>query len=383
MAPSVGGFRPRLALTLAQRLALYCIRARHEPGAPPLQGFSLPHAQAIARPVNDLRAAGALLLLPLLLLLLGACWLFPAPAFADDVEPDESVTGAPAWMTFYAHGDIAVDPGFRGDPELQGRLDRAVDRNGLRDLARAGKFSVAIVDLDDPTAPHLAEVDGRRMIYAASIPKIAVLYAAFQARKEGRLEIDAAFHETLTQMCRVSSNVAASAAIRKVGFPYIASVLWQSGLYDPRLGGGLWVGKAYGGANDYWHRDPVANLSHGATAVSLARLLTLLAQDKLVDAKSSAEMREILGNPGLHHKFVRGLDSRPSTICRKSGSWSQWHGDAALVQRDDRRYVAVALCESDEGQKILEGLILALDDCVGGCTLPASNASQPAAAAAL
>src|SRR4029078_12387822 len=108
---------------------------------------------------------------------------------------------------------------------------------------------------------------------------MGAIYAAFQARKEGRLVIDDAFRETLTQMCRVSSNAAASAAIQKVGFPYIASVLWQSGLYDPAHVGGIWVGKAYG-KNDYCHRDPVRNVSQGASAVALARLLTLLSQDR-------------------------------------------------------------------------------------------------------
>ena len=130
------------------------------------------------------------------------------------------------------------------------------------------------------------------------------------------------------------------------------------------MGGGLWVGKAYGGQNDYWQRDPVANLSHGATAVSLAKLLTSLAQGKLVDQQSSREMLDILGNPGLCHKFVKGLGCRPSTIYRKSGSWSEWHGDAALVEREDKRYVAIALFHATDGEKRLQQLILSLDDCI-------------------
>lgn len=354
----------------------------------------MPSPQIVAHPVADPCAFSAgprassmgLRALSAMLLLLAMSWAFMASralADGDDTdaaEPEAAIPGAPSWMTFYAHGAIAVDPGFLTDAALQDRLERAVDGLGLRSLAGAGKLSVALVDLENPAAPRLAQVNGTRMIYAASIPKIAVLHAAFQARKEGRLLIDEPFREILTQMCRVSSNQAASTAIQRVGFPYIASVLWQSGLYDPKQGGGLWVGKAYGGVNDSWHRDPVAGLSHGATAVSVARLLTLLAQDRLVDAQSSTEMRQILGSPGLHHKFVRGLDSRPSTICRKSGSWSHWHGDAALVQREGRRYVAVALCESDAGGSILENLILQLDDCVGDCSAPASTpTSQPTA----
>lgn len=292
-------------------------------------------------------------------LLTASILLLPAPARADGDDGD-----APDFVRQYPHRDIAVDPGFRYDRGLQDRLEGAVASLGLDGLAKTGRFGVALVDIADPQHPVLAEVRGGEMIYAASMPKIAVLYAAFQARKERRLVIDGEFRDTLTQMCRVSSNCAASAAIDKVGFPYIASCLWESGLYDEEMGGGLWVGKAYGGENDQWRRDPVANLSHGATAVSVAKLLTLLAQGRLVDAQSSREMLDILGNPGLHHKFVRGLDSRPSTIFRKSGSWKEWHGDAALVERDGKRYVAVALMQTTEGERLLEQLILRLDDCI-------------------
>ena len=62
---------------------------------------------------------------------------------------------------------------------------------------------------------------------------------------------------------------------------------------------------------------------------------------------------------------MRGLDARPgSRIYRKSGTWHQWHGDAALVERGGKRYVATALCEDPDGSHILERLILALDDCI-------------------
>lgn len=288
--------------------------------------------------------------------------LAPLSARADGEEEDD----APDFVRQYPHPGIAVDPGFRYDHSFQKRLETAVEAMGLGDLTKLGRCGIAVVDLADPSRPVLAEVRGGDMIYAASVPKIAVLFAAFQARKEGRVAIDGAFRETLTQMCRVSSNTAASEAIQRLGFPYIASVLWASGLYDPDMGG-LWVGKAYGGKNDYWIRDPVANLSHGATAVSLARMLTLLAQGKLVDAQSSREMLEILGNPGLHHKFVKGLDARPSAIYRKSGSWSEWHGDAAIIERADKRYVAVALLQTPEGNAILQELIMRLDDCVTKC----------------
>lgn len=292
------------------------------------------------------------------------------------VSPVRANTGmaAPDFVPALVRGDIAVDPGFTADAPLQARLDRAVSDLGLSHMVANGRLGLALVDLNQPGGPRLAEVNGRQMMYAASVPKIAVLYAAFEARREGRLSIDTGFRSVLTSMIRVSSNLAASAAIQKVGFDYIASVLWASKLYDPASGGGLWVGKAYGGQNDSWHRDPIANISHGATPHALASLFTLLAQGRLVDEDASREMKAILGDPGIHHKFVRGLEeTHPgSRIFRKSGTWHEWHGDAALVERDDKRYVAIALCEDANGGELLKRLIVALDDCVP--TRPATTA---------
>jgi beta-lactamase class A len=92
-------------------------------------------------------------------------------------------------------------------------------------------------------------------------------------------------------------------------------------------------------------------------------------------------MRDILGNPELHHKFVAGLEEyRPSSVIfRKSGTWRQWHADAALVERDGTKYVAVALLESPNGQNVLPQLIVRLDDIIYG---PARRGPQVTTAAA-
>jgi len=297
--------------------------------------------------------------IPLCVPALAVCLLLPGPARGD------SAIEAPSYLRLLEHRDIAARPDWRFDGLLQQCVERAVGDLELGDLVRRGEFGVALVDLSDGARSRLAEVNGEQMMYAASVPKLAVLLAAFQAKDEGRLRIDPEFERTLTSMIRQSSNSAASAAIARVGFNYIASVLWQSGLYDPELGGGLWVGKAYGGQNDRWHRDPVANLSHGASPLSLVSLLTLLSQDRLVDADSSRAMKRILSGSQIHHKFVRGLDARPgSQIQRKSGTWRDWHGDAALVERDGKQYTAAALCHHPDGGRILERLIVSLDDCV-------------------
>ncbi|MDA2929797.1 hypothetical protein MYX84_07615 [Acidobacteria bacterium AH-259-O06] len=51
---------------------------------------------------------------------------------------------------------------------------------------------------------------------------------------------------------------------------------------------------------------------------------------------------------------------------RKSGTWKYWHCDAALVERDDKRYVAVTLLENSSGDNVLPRLILELDNVIHG-----------------
>jgi len=79
-------------------------------------------------------------------------------------------------------------------------------------------------------------------------------------------------------------------------------------------------------------------------------------------------MKSILGHPAIHHKFVLGLsEARPtSQLYRKSGTWRNYHADAALVERGGRTYVAVALLESptDSSGGVLASLIVRMDDLV-------------------
>ncbi len=88
---------------------------------------------------------------------------------------------------------------------------------------------------------------------------------------------------------------------------------------------------------------------------------------QLVSPWASGEMKNILSDPGIEHKFVLGLrQARPmSQIFRKSGTWQRWHADAAVVERAGRKYVAVALLES-ERTGVLARLIVDLDDVIFG-----------------
>jgi beta-lactamase class A len=253
------------------------------------------------------------------------------------------------------------------DQKLQLELEQKLAGLGMAQAVKRKRLAVALVELSDPHDPHYAAVNSNLGIYAASLPKIAILLGVFQKADDDGVELD---NETLTlciAMIRNSSNPAATELLHRIGFEYLAEVLESDryALYDREKTGGLWVGKAYA-STDAWQRDPVNHLSHGATVHQVARFYYLLETGRLVSPKASATMKTILGEPGIKHKFVKGLNAAEpnSKIFRKSGTWRDWHADSAIVERDGKRYIAVAIARDKRGSDWLSKLIVALDDIV-------------------
>jgi beta-lactamase class A len=266
-------------------------------------------------------------------------------------------------------GQGLPDCAFRPDPELQRSLEETVSNLDLAGALREKRLAVSLVDITDLRQPRYAGLNDREMMYAASLPKIAVLVAGFEKIRAGLLRYTPAVKEMFVRMTRFSSNVDASLAIHRIGFEFIARVLTSAKyrFYDPLLNGGLWVGKAYGGPNDYWRRDPLHNISHGATSLQVARFFLLLEQGRLVSPEYSAEMKEILSKPGIPHKFVKGLQDKPDhAVYRKSGTWHDWHSDAALIEHNGKKYIAVALMKDPRGGEIFPRLIQEMDSLICG-----------------
>jgi beta-lactamase class A len=244
------------------------------------------------------------------------------------------------------------------DPALQSALEGAVRDVGLEDHARGGRLALALVDLTRADAPRLAMLNGDKLMYAASLPKIAILFGALVEAESGRLPIDERTVGAMTNMIRYSSNEDASRVLNWVGGARLIEILQSDRyrFYDPQGAGGLWVGKAYGKDAAY-RRDPLGNLSHGATAFQVARLYYLLASDALLSPGSNALMKEILSRPGIHHKFVKALAGVPGAqIFRKSGTWKDCHADSALVEYAGHRYIMVGIAQNPQGGEWLERL---------------------------
>ncbi len=267
------------------------------------------------------------------------------------------------------------------DPVLQAELNRVLAEPPFRSLMARKRLSVALVDLSDSGGIRYAAVDDNRMRYAASLPKIAIMLGVFDQIDRGKLEYTPELRAKMELMIRRSDNYVSTQLIQLVGFQAIANTLRDPRyqLYDRSRSGGLWVGRDYGGGPGLWRRDPIHKISHGATARQVARYFVMLDQGRLVSPWASSEMKSIMAHPEIHHKFVLGLDSRPpSNIFRKSGTWKSWHADAALVERDGKRYVAVALLEAPGSGGVLSRLIVRLDDLIHGPSpVPMAPANVP------
>jgi beta-lactamase class A len=253
------------------------------------------------------------------------------------------------------------------DPELQRALATRVDADARwRALAEAKRLSVGLVDLRNPEAPHYAAINGDTMMYAASLPKIAILLAAFQAFEDGTLKQSPEVVDDLTLMIRRSDNPAATRIVDRLGLHAIARTLTAPAvrLYDAATGGGLWVGRAYAQGHPCLP-DPLKGLVHAATAYQVCRFYYLLASRQLVSPERSAEMLGLLANTAVAHKFIYHLKETASLdrVYRKSGTWQAWHADSVLVWQDDgRRYILAALLEDPQGEQILRDLLPAAEE---------------------
>jgi phosphatidylserine/phosphatidylglycerophosphate/cardiolipin synthase-like enzyme/V8-like Glu-specific endopeptidase len=282
------------------------------------------------------------------------------------------------------------------DHTITGQFSRLLASKTATKADGRDRVRIGIVDLTGAklSKPEFAGWGSTVAMYGASSPKMLAVYAAFQLRRDLRQMAEdqaiptgtelAAFANTswknkklssgfpdldflfgiihwtsgqpndinftpaaLAAFRNVSDNDAASLLIHAVGFPYIASVAWQSGLRHSARGG-LWLSRAYDGT-DAWANNPSMKAPafiHNITGLSVATFFTLLAQRRLVDDASSVEIATFL------RSSVGGCKSClfPSEIpldATKCGIFKPFMHDCILARHLGTRYAAAILTEID------------------------------------
>lgn len=245
--------------------------------------------------------------------------------------------------------------------ELQQEVRKELYKVPLwRRLILQNKMAIGVIDMG-ASPPRYASINGETMIYAASLPKIAVLLAAIYSFEHGTLQETPENIAALKAMIASSSNTAATEMIEKIGIDEINTILQMPEFlfYDKSHGGGLWVGKPYA-KNTIRIGDPLYNISHGANVDQVCRLYYRLAAGKIISPARSEQMLDILKDPLINHKFVKVLKqvAPDATLFRKSGTWKQWHADSVMVKGEKwRNYILVALVENKNGELILQKLV--------------------------
>ena len=251
------------------------------------------------------------------------------------------------------------------NPALQARLESI-------DAALREKYGLtseqAAVGLLDLQGLRLALLHPDRIDYAASVAKVGILLAYFQLHPAAATNLDTETRHELGLMAKASSNEMAAKYSRAMGLREIQAVLNSYQFYDTNHGGGIWVGRHYGGGGERIG-DPLSDNSHAATVRQLLRYFLLLEQGKLVSPAASKTMREIFASPDIPHdqiKFVKGLEGRDVEIIRKWGTWQDWRHDAAVITGPGRHYILVAMTRHPRGDDYLVELAKAVDDLMSG-----------------
>ena len=305
-------------------------------------------------------------LLLMLLCACGAAAASPGPAEGRAQDASARLEAAGDGASLWDYADAGLETGLRG----------VLQQQGLLEAVRGGRLAVAIADITDIAAPRVASVNGDEMMYAASLPKIAILLGAFHKAQQLGIALPGSLELDVERMIRYSSNDAATRVLMWVGRHDLIDLLQSPSvrLYDPARNGGLWVGKDYASGSAF-RRDPLHNLSHGATAMQVARFFYMLEAGELADAERTRQMKAVLGDPGISHKFVKGLAGRPEArVFRKSGTWKDFHADGALVESGGRKLILVALAHDPRGGDWIASLAAPLHDLM----VPGADPREPA-----
>jgi hypothetical protein len=129
------------------------------------------------------------------------------------------------------------------------------------------------------------------------------------------------FAERMRLMVRFSGDLAAASCIRDLGFPYIAALLRQTGLFDLPSQHGLWVARNYD--HHVWDTQgtlfasvPLTDRQQACTPSAAAAFMTLLFQRRLLaDVDANVDMRHLLrDNTEGFVSFFAPDPSRPSDV---------------------------------------------------------------------
>ncbi len=263
---------------------------------------------------------------------------------------------------------------------LQFFLDKTVEDLVARDpKARKADLGIALMELEPGRPARLAHWNGEQPIYPASVVKFVYLMAAYAWEAQGKLTIDEAFSNELTQMTYKSSNTATQRvlaaltdtgpgpvlnpdAYREFKQRRLAVKRWLktqgvSGIHSihPTYDGGDISGRERQLLRDRSMPGGLSDASgklhnrQSMTAAGTAKLLALLASDLALDRERSARVRRHMKRdpakqPYLSHRIAGGaMQAARVDVFSKTGTWGPIFADAGIIRHPSGKQIILAV----------------------------------------
>lgn len=194
---------------------------------------------------------------------------------------------------------------------------------------------------------------------AGDFPDITAIFGS------ANFDFKANFKHDLDAMMKKSDNWAAGRCIHRIGYDYINGALTHGGLYSVADKSGFWLAGDYvpdsHKSNREGARIPGMGTGQAASAKAAALLLVNLAREQLVSADASKGMKDVMTNAYSWVRYEMEAIHPGATVYGKLGLMGGAKGsthDCAVVKHDDAHYVIVTLFGGNIG---LEPLFVELD----------------------
>lgn len=173
------------------------------------------------------------------------------------------------------------------------------------------------------------------------------------------------FKKDMNAMMKKSDNWAAGRCIHRIGYDYINGSLIYGGLYSVSDKSGFWLAGDYipdtHKANRDGARIPGMGTGQAASAKAAAILLVNLARESLISEDASKEMKLVMTNAYSWVRYKMEADHPGATVYGKLGLMNGAKGsthDCAIVQYSGAHYAIVTLFG---GNNALDPLFAELD----------------------
>lgn len=168
---------------------------------------------------------------------------------------------------------------------------------------------------------------------SASLYKLAVMWAVFDALERGQLEMDETISRELDVMITISDNDSAIALAQRLGWTNITQLMQKEGL---------------GGFN-LSQEDPAV------TARSVVDLLSRIYAKTAVSQSSSQSMQELLFAQKINDRIPKYLP-KSTKVGHKTGEIDNFRHDAGIVFGQKSHYIFVFLTETSNPAEATENI---------------------------